>query len=369
MPRPTLPTELKNISMMDIVLTQHSEEDVWKFYEGVWEKLQKIDRIVRAARERWISKVFDRNPYEDHNWRKGKPTRLDKNDWVRYMSEEEMEIYYELRGFKKDLHLCDKVFKWSESEVKQIEFNEMVFDTERFFLTVSNNSEFELYETFKFNQAKTKWETDDAEWITEKKEYKKHKSHHRPKGWKEEKWKTMDEEERRWYERGTVDWEFHEECKFCVKEDEDKVRREREEKEVEERDAQKLKESNERFMREKQEAEQKQIEVLSRISTVNHVCDLCSFHTTSKYIFDEHTRSKSHIAIKNLKDWHCSVCDTQCRTINEWNAHNSSRKHKVKAGMVEKDVDYCCKKCEYSTKLKQNFQKHLLTQGHIKLHS
>jgi hypothetical protein len=348
--------------MMQVILTQHTEEDVWNYYYSKWEGIEHIHDIIRKAKNRLLDKVFDKNPYAENDWRKGKPKRINKLDWFNYLSEDEMEIFHALRDFQRDMNICNKSFKWNESK----EINGILFDWEQLYATSSDTEEFELYENLRFNQSRAKWETDDAEWIADQKVISYHKANHRPRGWKEKHWKTMGEEERKWYERGIVDYEFHEDCKYCVSEAETTERRERELKEYEEKEERKLKESNEKWLREQEGKRKEQDERLS--NREEHVCDVCNYKTLSDENYEVHLESKSHIANHNAKKWFCNCCEAQCRSQLEWTVHCGSRKHKINAGELPKVEEYSCQKCNYSTKLKQNFEKHLVTNGHMKLH-
>jgi len=42
-------------------------------------------------------------------------------------------------------------------------------------------------------------------------------------------------------------------------------------------------------------------------------------------------------------------------------------KHKIKIGEIERQTDFKCEKCKYETKLKQNWEKHCLTKGHLEM--
>lgn len=363
MPSKTLPPELKNITMMEVLLTHHTEEDVWTFYVKKCEELFEFESIIHNARERWISKVFEKNPYTNHNWRKGKPSRLQKDGWLKYLNEAEVQKYHELAYLPRDLHVCNRALKWEEKE----DFHQLVFDVEKTYKLFSDDGEFQLYEANRFREAKEKWETDDAVWIQEQKDLNYHKSSHRPKGWKENWWNNIGEEEKAWYSRGPVDFEFHEDCRFCKMEEEQRIKKEKEEREYQERQEQQEREYHETWKRECEE--KRKVEEEQRVrNTVKYTCECCKFDTTSKYVFDEHNQSRSHKAIKNLQDWYCADCETQCRTSIEWAAHINSRKHKIQIGEVEKTEDYHCEKCGYTTKHKQNFDKHCITKRHIELH-
>lgn len=362
MPRPTLPNELKDIGMMEVLLTHHTEENLWDFYKNKGELVEEVTDTIRKAKDRWLEKVFDRNPYNDHNWRKGRPARLDKSNWMKYLTEEDTEKYHSLRYLMKDLHICNKVFNWAETKP---EFDDIKWSTERLFTMSSDTMEFELYENLRYNQAKEKWEEEDKEWIEEQKVITYHKTHHRPKGWKEEHWDKMDEFERNWHIRGGYDLEYHEECKYCVKEQEDKERRERELIEYEEREAKRIEEADRKW-REQREAERRaKEEERARIPVVTYHCDVCNYTTQSSYLWDEHTDSRPHKTMKNMKDWYCKECEIQCRNLGDWTAHLQTKKHKYNVGEMKKQTEYHCEKCNYTTGHRQNFDKHLTTKAHL----
>jgi hypothetical protein len=52
----------------------------------------------------------------------------------------------------------------------------------------------------------------------------------------------------------------------------------------------------------------------------------------------------------------------------EYNIHIQTKKHKIAIGLLEKQTDFNCEKCNYITKLKQNYEKHILTKTHIDNH-
>jgi hypothetical protein len=223
-----------------------------------------------------------------------------------------------------------------------------------------DNQEFEVYETFRFNEAKSNWEKEDAEWIQEQKDISYHKTHHRPRGWKEKNWDSLCKEEREWNETRGLDCEYHEECKFCVREQEAIDKREREFREFEDREEQRIKESNEQWKKQQEEKYKEK-----QIPKETNTCELCKFTTTSTFLWDEHLDSKTHIKLHNMKEWYCASCEVQCRSLPEWTAHLTTKKHKHTTGEIQKQMEFVCEKCDYKTHHKQNYEKHLTTKAHL----
>jgi hypothetical protein len=68
---------------------------------------------------------------------------------------------------------------------------------------------------------------------------------------------------------------------------------------------------------------------------------------------------------ENLSAVYCEICKIQCRNYMEFATHNSTTKHKKAIGEIARVLEFVCEKCNYKTRLKQNFDKHLSTKSHI----
>lgn len=68
---------------------------------------------------------------------------------------------------------------------------------------------------------------------------------------------------------------------------------------------------------------------------------------------------------KNLSDLSCENCNYNTSSKKDFDKHLSTRKHmRLHSG---NKIEYICKKCDYNTSIMQNYEKHLLTRKHAKM--
>jgi len=399
MPRPSLPSELKHLNTIDVLLTQTKEEQLWAHFQNLYKLIEpKMEEWVETVRE--VKKRFDdpqsNNPFSHRtrNWRRAvKPSLRYKDCYLSsiYDSEDELELSNKATNLILDLRKCNKVLKWDADEEFQSEFGS-ILSTLEFHHQNLNNSLKELAESENFcrNIAEAEWKREDADWIAERKLEEAHKGHC-PLNYVEDTTKKLayvksakdqmvyrlqkDGKEittiREDYEiaQHTRNLEFYasggipnEDCKLCVKarkdEEEWKERRRiREEEEEQER----LRREDER-----REAERLEQERLKALPITHYHCEICDYHTTSRGNYDYHTESKEHLHKEKMTQIFCKQCGIQSRTTAEFDFHCSTIKHKKAVGDIQADPqEFVCAPCEYKCGTKMLWKQHCGGKKHI----
>lgn len=329
MGRSVIPTECKRMRTMNVCITSTTEIEIWNHLESQIEKyIQEADEI-KAKQNELIDYVHDTNPYKNFSWRKGRtPSRVKFEEWRKGIKEEEYEVmvmrHYD---FKYDWKLCVKAFEWTKEEnarfLEVSSWDHEIFNKHGY--NFDTSEEFDRYECIHYKNSKKEWEINDIEWIQENKLKEDHRNHTE---------KVPDS------------------CKFCVKDLQEEAERAiRHAKE----------EEQQRIWNEEWEAKRK--EELENRELLS--CDCCNFTTYSDDVYDKHLESKEHLRLESASKLYCAPCAKHCRSHNEYNVHIHSKKHKIMTGELEKtNPEFKCEKCNYTTLLKQNFDKHCLTKAH-----
>jgi hypothetical protein len=340
MPRPTLPVEFKHMRTFEVVLTQHTLDEVKdKMNDYIRNCTATIDLIL-AKKESFLTDFMDNNPYSGRSWRKCGPDRITIVDWI---GEDEgiMQKCTFLRELYQDLKLMTKALKTNE-------YANELFEIERYFeLSKNKDEELMMWEAIQYAKAKAEWEKRDAEWIAERKLKSEHESHKTRKEW--ELLFQKDPDAKKWYSGVIPDTE--DTCSLCIQQKEFKRRQAEFEKNEEER--------MERLNAEYELSNKKERVVPREIKT--YECEDCKFKCSSQYAYDDHIQSMEHKTVKRF----CKVCQFQCRNDVEYTAHLTSRKHKLATGEEKESTEYICEPCGYTTAIKCNYATHCKTKGHI----
>jgi len=337
MPRPTLSAEFKYMRTFDVILTQHTVEDVKEKITDMIRKCTPTINFILAKKEAFLTDFITNNPYEGHSWRKYGPDRITITDWI---GDDEviMAKCTFLRELYSDLKLIAKALNTNE-------YADDIFELVRFFsLSRDKDEELMMNEAINYAKAKSEWEQKDAEWIAEKKLASAHTSHKTRKEW--EVLFSKDPDAKKWYNNVIPDTE---DCKFCIKDAEFKRKQDEYEKQEEERMA-KL----------NAEYTQKQEPVKPR-ETKTYECEECEFKCTNQYAYNDHVQSMEH----KTKMRYCKICQMQCRNDAEYTMHLASRKHKLATGEDDAPKEYHCNPCGYTTAIRCNYTTHCKTKGHI----
>jgi hypothetical protein len=360
MPRPTLPKCLERVSTMNVMITHHTESDVWNHMCAMMKQLESKGGDYYEAWSDFVNDIFHDNPYDKYSindWRLNKVKRLTNATWRDDWTDADNDEFMKLMSICRDLTICDNGFGWSETKE---EFGDMKNQAEKFWVHFDTN-EFKYYEAFKYEKSLKKYKTDDAEYIKERSEYRNHEDTHITGNLPTQRIAAQS------YEtdakcRSIVD-EAKKTCKYCI--ELVRMKKEREEAEIEhERKAQ---EDSERWHKQ-QEEKRKQEEALRRRPSRMFNCDDCDYHTTNSHFFDDHMESREHKTIENLKKWKCSTCNVQSRCTQEHLIHTQSKKHLKLTGQFEEEEvkHHECKACSYSTPYKQVYQTHCKSAKHLK---
>jgi len=359
MPRPSLPPSLKNLSTYSVVLTQTTEEDLWKhFVNSLPDYEGKMDAYYSRICD-VVDNIHHNNPYENSKWRRGYVEKKYQTftDWFG-TNEDDMRQYLDLRAFKHEFKRCVDVFEWDKDEEKRKVLNQMLYDYTRPIDRI-NDMESSMKETdnFKYIQSKTKWQNEDKAWIEESKKKQDHLTH-RPREYYIELF-AKDPLAVKYYKNTIPNNE--ETCEYCITQK--RIKQEVEEKERREEEEKKQRELEEQ--EEKSRREQERIEELRNRPVITYTCEDCNYTSKNKYTYNDHLESKEHRHIVKQKQTFCVVCNTQCRSPFEYANHIKSAKH-LKNENGENKAEYTCEPCGYTTKLKQHYDIHCVSKKHQK---
>jgi hypothetical protein len=360
MPRPTLPKCVERLATMNVMITHHTESDVWNHICSMIQKLESKGGYYYDSWSDFVNDIFHHNPYDRYSindWRSHNIKRITKSMWRKDWTDDDNDEFMKLMSICRDLTICDNAFAWSETKE---EFGDMKNQAEKFWVHFDTN-EFDYYESFKFDNALKKYKTDDAEYIKERSAFRNHEDNHITGNLPTQKtcefaFKTDEK-----YRNSVI--EQRKTCKYCL--DILRLAKEREQAEAEhERKAQ----EDSELWHKKQEEKRKEQEALKRRPSRMFNCDDCDYHTTNSDRFDEHIESREHKTIENLKKWKCSTCNVQSRCTQEHLIHTQSKKHlKLTGEFQEEEVKHHeCKACSYSTPYKQVYQTHCKSAKHLK---
>lgn len=345
MPRPTLPSALTNLKLFDVTLTQHTEDDLLAFYMKELEEFKRVGHMMLERKSNWIHDfLLGPNPYAKVNWKSNGalPERVDF-DWASGASwlEEKEEV---LLKFKHDIYLLDRVFKYEETKDG---FREILYEVEKI---SSMNTEYDL--DFKridagfFKKSHETWKKKNQEYLEMRELDHEHTlGQHTMAYWQS----AMPKEHPQFFLEHIKPKTLK--CKACI----NSIQADLDRKELE-------------AMRQAEAEEEKKVETVVPPKRViqTYTCELCSFSTQHKALYDRHMESKEHLQKQNLASWYCDACKIQCRTLIEHTHHLSTRKHRQNTGQIEKDPEiFRCEACNYSTPIKQVFQRHCNSKGHL----
>ena len=367
MPRPTLPAECKKMRTLEVVLTKHTEEDLWKhIMELYFAYLEEAEEIGKAQND-MVEYIFTTNPYKNFSWRNRTPKRIKFEEWMTHDKEDYFtNIILKHFELKRDFKLCGKILGWDQEDHDRFsDYDSMDYDIfTRYAYNSLQNEEFDCYERKNYNDSKKEWELSDAEWIKNDTLQKEHNSSHFTLAYhKEQIEKHGDDYIRHTFKNKTIKDTTDPKCKFCVENKEwlDKEpERKKKLQEQEEEEQQKLEESNRRCREEKERERKEELE-----NRETFCCKECNYSTFSSESFDNHEETKEHKKIMELRKFYCEDCLVQCRNQTEYSIHTATKKHKIACGEIEKQTEFRCDPCGYVTGLKQNYDKHCLTKQHV----
>jgi len=345
MPRKSLPAKIKSLQGFNVILMHTTEEEIKIYINIAAKKFEEYFDLINARQNSMLKKVIEENPYTGLSFRKP-IEHLDFSDWMGNDKEKWFSMMKLIIEFSHDFAVCVEVFKWEEPEI--------AFMIERYGNLGDKEKEFNMFEKLRAKQARDEWKIRDAEWIKENLEKEKHKNHKSKAEWEIE-FKKIEEEMgldflKRWFPEGIPNTE--ETCVYCIN-------KARQLKEAEEYGRQMEQENQ------KKDEEWKKQKESERTEMQKMTCECCNFSTFSDEAYEMHMESKEHEKTELFSSLFCKHCEIQFRNKIELNMHNQTKKHKYAAGILEKQTEFHCEKCEYKTNLKQNFDKHCLTKSHI----
>jgi rubredoxin len=349
MPRQLVSPKLKRMVTMNVNITETTNEEIYNHLNKKIAEIQPLFNEAKELQNKMVYLVFNKNPYENCNWRNKGPVRIEFNEW---MNNDDKWFHFlkSLFDLRHDLGLYIYSIQEKTSDISELEYSLLKFN-------LNYEDEFNMYEKFRYNQAKKEWEIRDAEWIIEKKEKDNHYRNHKT----EEQWHNIDKKIKEGFFQ--YDYPLNIEikntrvstCKYCIRDNE-------EDKEREERikqDELKQEERNRKWFEQKEQERIQQLE-----NRHLYECKLCDYKTYDSNSFDNHEDSKEHKRIIELRKYYCEDCDVQSRNSMEHVIHKQTKKHKIKIGEIQIQSEYKCDLCNYVTGLKQNYDKHCSTKQH-----
>jgi hypothetical protein len=367
MPRHTLDKWTYKLKTMDVCITQHTEDDVYdhmiKMSSRMQELFEKYDTKYNTILTELNSDENNIYYHKNYNWRLGSPSRFwlkNADKWYLIdVSENDKEdvlneflLMYQIWA---DFMICDKyIHEWNEEKP---EWSNMVYDITKMQNIMKNSFDtIKIYEQNSFTENKTKWMMIDKDWIDENDRKKDHKHHLRIELPSPTNIETQPES----YPTEPL----RDDCIYCRQHWEEtkpryelavqiwlKNKKENEEwKHQAELEDVKMRKANEQKVKQYQEWKEKQ-------EPIDLYCHDCEYEAKNESDLKRHTLSEEHTE----KSRYCSCCDLQCRSEYDFKNHNSSSKHKKKAGLIDTTpITYKCNQCDYTSKVKCNYERHLL---------
>jgi hypothetical protein len=340
MPRASLPPILKNLRLFDVVLTQHTEEDLLAYYYKELPEFERIGYKILNRKDTFIGKLMDTNPYAKVNWKSATlPEKIDF-DWAEGHDGLEDKLVWLLK-FRQDINLLDRAFKWEETNEG---FRSMMYDVEK--LTSQNNQcdlDFTTLNAAKYKSSYETWKKENHAYLEAQNLAHEHEQgQHTMKYWEQ----ALPSEHPDFfiqYIKPKV-----EKCKACInaiQADLDRI------------ELEKMKKAESKV-----EPRVQPVEVESpKAPRMELPCNLCKIVVHSKGAYDAHCKTHEHL----MKARYCACCETQCRTNVEYENHMNSKKHKVRSGEIEQPTEFRCEACDYTTGTKFNYERHCKSGPHL----
>ena len=325
MPRPSLPSSMKNLYTYSVVLTQTTEEDLYKHFEKDCEKCLEYYKNYVKELDALVNYVFHNNEYKvysDKYWRKQSPERKYKNGIVILKSRDERDqdihkskIDKEFRStfeIWRDLMMCDEEFEWSK-KYKWVET--MLYEVQKCRTdNITLTQELNAYDTRNYETAKREYQERDKEYIEYNKKRQAHQSH-RPKSYYIELFKK-DKDAERFYD-GIIPND-EDTCEFCIFEKQQKQPEPEPEPEP---------------------VKQPQMKPIS--IPRQHYCEVCKVQCRSQTEYDNHITTRKHLKQKGEikeKTFHCELCNYTANLKQHYDTHCKSKRHQEKVSTTTLQV-------------------------------
>ena len=378
MPRASLDSRLSCLSTFQVLLTKHTEEDLWSHFTSNIEKYKQYYWNTETILTRALQDVRQSNPYTSRDaWRKclfslqRKVALRYEHTWWYYAKtvddDSKADLHYWFMRFVKDIEVCDRVFGWSNSKE---EYNSLHYDLERMRADILlMEQEIVQLDKDMYDTAYNKWKIEDAEWIQDSQMRRSH-GDHKPR-WEHQQRCLRDPEEKEWYDRIGGEPLHLKQCPLCLASPnhqrtlEEKNKFEEEEAEHERQEEEKRRESD-KIARE-EERQKRLAEYRSQPPPTKYECEVCEMTIHGDSAWDLHTNSKDHLRNEKHKSWYCETCKFQGRHKVEYTHHLTTRKHLELSGeTTTRDMEtYACEPCGYSCYLKQHLDQHCKSKKHI----
>jgi hypothetical protein len=253
--------------------------------------------------------------------------------WI--SNENEKYKFLDLFDIESDFKIASECFRWNETKPETIEIISLIDVFHQRFLT--KKDDIKLMEQMQFNKAKEEWAIRNKDLIEEDEIKMKHKDH-KPLSYYLEKEK-YDPDMKLWYERrgGYPTNELT--CHLCKKKAEEQV--------IEYPSS--------------SEEEVEEPVVKKAVANKTYRCDLCELDFNNFTAYTAHSISQEH----NTKSTYCKICDVQFSCISQYDHHKTTTKHKKMCEGNNEPISYVCNKCNYTTFIKQNYDKHMLSKKHM----
>ena len=378
MPRASLDSRLSCLSTFQVLLTKHTEEDLWSHFTSNIEKYKQYYWNTETILTRALQDVRQSNPYTSRDaWRKclfslqRKVALRYEHTWWYYAKtvddDIKADLHYWFMRFVKDIEVCDRVFGWSNSKE---EYNSLHYDLERMRADILlMEQEIVQLDKDMYDTAYNKWKIEDAEWIQDSQMRRSH-GDHKPR-WEHQQRCLRDPEEKEWYDRIGGEPLHLKQCPLCLASPnhqrtlEEKNKFEEEEAEHERQEEEKRRESD-KIARE-EERQKRLAEYRSQPPPTKYECEVCEMTIHGDSAWDLHTNSKDHLRNEKHKSWYCETCKFQGRHKVEYTHHLTTRKHLELSGetTTRETETYACEPCGYSCYLKQHLDQHCKSKKHI----
>lgn len=349
MPRPVVPSNLKNLKSVKCNTTSTTEDELWSLLSNNYNSFENCKQYYIDACSHKLALFIDGNPYEGHDFKQKESLNRKFKDCkiTTIIDEKESKItdYMNFIYLKNDLIVCNKSFNWENSKPEALV---MISNLDYFFMQIDSYiKDITNYENSRYMSARKQFEKNNRVYYELQNERKVHIEFHGNYS-EADKWirhHSTDEKTINEYIENAN--KILNSCKYCI-ETTKYLERKKQEEIIEENTPRVVVEENPVIVTDKE-----------------YKCDDCNHICYNIYQHKFHLTSKEHMHKLNMKKWYCEHCKVQSRTQIEFENHEATKKHGILSGdVIVVKPNFKCETCDYDFNCKTAYEHHISTKSH-----